>query len=276
MNQIRITRSYKFEMSHALFLHEPNYNLSPYCYGRDMNAHGHNWRLDITIEGTKDSRSHMIYDLNNLDKLVEREIDNRYDHKYFDINNFDQVPTLENLTKVMWNSLREKDKYIHSITLYEEPNVFATYNGDNNMYVTHCYKFNAQHRTHNPDLHQGLNDQYYGKCNRYHGHSYELEVTVQGTPEEDTGLIINSQTLDDAMHEFINKNLGHKNLNELEGLEKGNATTENLLEAIWPKISELVTKKGILFKRSKLYRLRIKETDRNYFDYHGPDKEDIF
>ena len=277
MNVFRITRQYKFEMSHALFWLEEKQPIGKYIYGRAVNPHGHNWRLDVTVEGTKDYRSHMIYDLNNLDKLVAREIDNRYDHKYFDINNFDQVPTLENLTKVMFNSLREKDTHVKSITLYEEPNVYATYSGGGNMYVTHVYKFNAQHRTHNPKLHQGLNDQFYGKCNRYHGHSYELSVTVKGMPNNRAGLVINHARLDKAIYDLIGNQLDYKNLNELPELEEGNATTENLLEALWGKVQKSLKDHTVIDDHcgTTLYRLRLKETDRNIFDYFGPDNEDL-
>ena len=128
------------------------------------------------------------------------------------------------------------------------------------MYITRIYTFNAIHKTHNPAISQGLNDQYYGKCNRYHGHSYELEITLKDSPF--------SYSFDDKVHDFITNELDHKNLNELEGIENENATTENLLEAVWSKIERLTDKEH-------LYRLRIKETDRNVFDYFGPSKEEI-
>ena len=277
MNTFRITRQYKFEMSHALFLQEESQATSRNIFGRAVNPHGHNWRLEVTVEGTKDYRSHMIYDLNNLDKLVAREIDARYDHKYFDINNFDQVPTLENLTRTMWNGLREKDTHIKQVTLFEEPNVYAMYNGGPFMYVTHVYKFNAQHRTFNPKVHEGLNDQYYGKCKNWHGHSYELSVTIEGTPNKEVGLVINPLCLDKAIYAVIEKELDYKNLNDLVGLEEGNATTENVLEALWGKVQRSLKTNTVLDDNCDaiLYRLRLKETDRNVFDYFGPNKEDM-
>ena len=275
MSKIRITRTYKFEMSHALFLRD-EHEVSKTIFGRDVNPHGHNWRLDITVEGKKDVRSHMIYDLNDLDSLVRREIDMRWDHKHFDITNLDQVPTLENITQIMFNSLREKDIFIKNITLYEEPDIYASYSGGEKMYVTHIFKFNAQHRTHNPDIGPGLNDQYYGKCNRFHGHSYELSVTMKGKPAAGSGLLFNHKNFKDTISNLVNEQLDHKVLNDLPGLEKGNATTENLLEALWPKVVHVLKDKGLLLKGFiDLYRLRIKETDRNIFDYFGPDNEDI-
>ena len=277
MNRFKITRQYKFEMSHALFMQDTNSNTNLGYYSRDIKPHGHNWKLEITVEGTKDIRSHMIYDLNNLDKLVAREINARYDHQHFDSDNFDQVPTLENLTKVMWDTLKQKDNYVSQIQLYEEPYIYATYLGGNNMYVTHTYNFNAQHRTFNPKIAIALNDQYYGKCRNWHGHSYELSVTLKGGRDEKTGLVVDRVRFDIVMDQFMEDHLGHKNLNELPGLEEGNATTENLLEALWPKIESVLRDREVTNKDNpKLYRLRIKETDRNYFDYHGPNKEEIF
>ena len=53
------------------------------------------------------------------------------------------------------------------------------------MYITHVYSFNAIHKTHNPAISQVLNDQYYGKCNNVHGHSYDLEITLKDSPFTD-------------------------------------------------------------------------------------------
>ena len=276
MNKFRITRTYKFEMSHALFMHNVSPETNRFCYGNAVNPHGHNWRVDITVEGTKDVRSHMIYDLNKLDKLAGVEIDYRWDHKYFDVTNLDTVPTLENITKIMFNSLRAKDTNIASVSLYEEPDIYATYGGGPNMYVTHVYKFNAQHRTYNPDLAEGLNDQYYGKCRRFHGHSYELSVTLKGKPS-DAGLVINHARFDKAIYKLIKDHLDYKQLNDLPGLEKANATTENVLEVLWPAIKTSLLNHEALHTEdtTSLYRLRLKETDRNVFDYFGPDTEDM-
>lgn len=278
MNKFRGTREFAFEMSHALFMleQEPYTNLS--CYGRDVEPHGHNWKLQIEIEGPKHPEHQMIYDLSKLDKLFKKQIDVRYDHRYFDINILDRVPTIENLTRTMWNGLVTKCDYLHQIQLYEYPYIWTTYGGQD-MYLNTSYQFSAQHRTHNTQLHDIQNQNYYGKCNRYHGHNYSLVVTLKGPVNEKTGLIVNRVSLDKCMNSFIETYLAHKTLNKIPGLQDTNATTENILEVLWNLLLTHLVRENIIVPKDhrtpRLYRLRLHETDRNYFDYFGPDKEEV-
>ena len=272
MNIFYGTREYAFEMSHALFRQElsnqQNFNL----YGPEYQAHGHNWKLKLSIQGPKNRKSDMIVDLSELDKIFQREVDSRYDHRYFDIHNLEIVPTLENLTKLMWNSASKDIDQLYKVELYEYPEVWGTYLGGDNMYVTTTHRFCAQHRTHNPKVSEGANQQIYGKCNRYHGHTYILEVTIKGKIDEETGLIVNKRDFDSVMDEFVPTYLNYQTLNEFPELKDKNATTENMLEALWGQLNEYLITNNVLNRSDQsLYKLKLVETDRNYFEYFGPE-----
>ena len=276
MNIFYGTRQYAFEMSHALFMHgssnQQNFNL----YGPDYQPHGHNWKLNLSIQGPKNRKSDMIVDLSELDKIFQREIDSRYDHHYFDINNLDVVPTLENLTKLMWNSASKDINELYKVELYEYPEVWGTYLGGDQMYTTTTHRFSAQHRTHNPKVTEGVNQQLYGKCNRYHGHTYILEVTIKGEIDEETGLIVNKRDYETVMENFVPTYLDHQTLNEFPELKDKNATTENVLEALWVQLKEYLVSNKVLCKPNQsLYKLKLVETDRNFFEYFGPETKQL-
>lgn len=275
MNIFYGTREYAFEMSHALFyLNDEDRTDSIGVYGRDMAPHGHNFKLKVTIKGSRDPKSQMIRDLSELDHIYQRDIDSRFDHRHFDINNLAVVPTLENLTKIMWDTLYYEIKELQQIQLYEEPELFTTYTGEKDMYVTATHRFNAQHKTENPKLSGPANESTYGKCNRYHGHSYTLETTIKGPVNEITGYIVNPIKFNGAMNKFVAADLEHQVLNEFPDLKNGNATTENLLEAIWLRLEHYLEQRGFINKNQpKLYSLKLVETSRNSFTYFGPSVE---
>ncbi|MEQ8425876.1 MAG: 6-carboxytetrahydropterin synthase, partial [Cyclobacteriaceae bacterium] len=75
--------------------------------------------------------------------------------------------------------------------------------------------FNAAHRLFNPDWSEDKNDQVFGKCNNpnFHGHNYELIVTLTGEPDSTTGYVYDMKVLSDLIKKHITKQFDHKNLN---------------------------------------------------------------
>ncbi len=134
------------------------------------------------------------------------------------------------------------------------------------VYVTRKAHFNAAHRLHNPDQSAAWNRRTYGPCNnpRWHGHNYEIEITVRGTPDPRTGYVIDLHTLQTLIDEVIIAPCDHRNLNEevpfLRGLIP---TTENLVIAFWQRLSPRLPS-------GQLHRIRLYETERNFADYYGP------
>lgn len=131
--------------------------------------------------------------------------------------------------------------------------------------VTRKSHFNAAHRLNNPKWSDKKNEEFFGLCNNenYHGHNYELDVTVSGEIDEESGYLVDMKELSDIIESEIESRFDHKNLNlDTEEFRELNPTAENIAIVIWNIIREKIPKK---FQLSiKLY-----ETPRNFVEYSG-------
>jgi 6-pyruvoyltetrahydropterin/6-carboxytetrahydropterin synthase len=133
--------------------------------------------------------------------------------------------------------------------------------------VTRRVHFNAAHRLHNPEFSDAWNKATYGLCNNpnWHGHNYELEVSVIGEPDPRTGYVCDLSDLKRLLHDVIVKRCDHRNLNvEVDFLTGVIPTTENLVIAFWNEIAPKL-------KSGRLQRVRLYESERNFAEYYGPD-----
>ena len=136
------------------------------------------------------------------------------------------------------------------------------------IYVTRKAHFNASHRLHNPNMSDEWNRTTYGKCNNenWHGHNYVVEVTVKGKPDPTTGYLIDLGILKSIIREKILDPCDHKNLNiEVDFLEGVIPSTENLCYEFFNQLEEEVNKSAS--SGSKLYSVRLFETERNFAEY---------
>jgi 6-pyruvoyltetrahydropterin/6-carboxytetrahydropterin synthase len=123
--------------------------------------------------------------------------------------------------------------------------------------------FNAAHRLHNQNWSDEKNISFYGKCNNpnYHGHNYDLEVTVIGEVDQESGYLIDMKTLSDLIKAEILDKFDHKNLNlDVEDFKDLNPTAENIIKVIYNKLRKKLEDKFQL--KIKLY-----ETERNIVVY---------
>ncbi len=137
--------------------------------------------------------------------------------------------------------------------------------------VTRRVHFCAAHRLHNPALGDEENRRLYGLCNspNWHGHNYELDVTVEGEPDPVSGYVVDLALLRDAAEEVLG-DLDHRNLNlDVPWLAGVIPSTENLVVAIWNRLEPRIP-------AGRLARLVLWETPRNSAEYRGgrPDPED--
>jgi 6-pyruvoyltetrahydropterin/6-carboxytetrahydropterin synthase len=133
------------------------------------------------------------------------------------------------------------------------------------VYVTRKVHFNAAHRLHNPDKSAAWNEETFGKCNnpKWHGHNYELEVTVAGEPDPESGYVVDLGALKDVLHQRIVDKVDHKNLNqEVDFMDGLNPTTENFAVAIWEQLEDHLPS-------GHLHCVRLYETPRNFVEYRG-------
>ncbi|MEJ2113225.1 MAG: 6-carboxytetrahydropterin synthase [Flavobacteriaceae bacterium] len=125
--------------------------------------------------------------------------------------------------------------------------------------------FNAAHRLYRKDWTDEKNQKVFGKCSNpnYHGHNYELVVSVTGRIDRETGYVIDIQKLKDVIREEVEDAFDHKNLNlEVEEFKDLNPTAENIAVVIFEKIKPRLDLEFDL--EIKLY-----ETPRNFVTYSG-------
>lgn len=123
--------------------------------------------------------------------------------------------------------------------------------------------FNAAHRLFNPAWSDEKNDAIFGKCNNpsFHGHNYELIVTVTGEPDPETGYVSDLKALSDIIREHVLRHFDHKNLNlDTSYFKNLNPTAENIAIVIWRILRQQIDTKFEL--KVKLY-----ETERNFVEY---------
>src|SRR6185295_4447957 len=104
------------------------------------------------------------------------------------------------------------------------------------VYVTRRAHFCASHRLHNTEWSDEKNMEVFGKCNNPngHGHNYEIEVTVAGTPPDETGMVIDLKKLATIIEEEVVESVDHKHLNHDVPFMKGVVpTAENIAIAFW-------------------------------------------
>ena len=136
------------------------------------------------------------------------------------------------------------------------------------VYLTRAEHFNAAHKLFNPAWSKEQNETVFGKCanENWHGHNYELLVTVRGKVNENTGFLFDVKKLSLIINEFVLEKVDHKNLNvDVPFLEGKMCSTENLAIAIWEQLAPHVP--GSV----KLHCIKLYETPRIYVEYFGPD-----
>jgi len=135
------------------------------------------------------------------------------------------------------------------------------------VYVTRRERFNAAHKLWNDNWSEEKNFEMFGKCANpnWHGHNYELFVTVKGAPNPDTGYCMDLKVLSDILKEYVIEKLDHKNLNmDVDFMKNVRTSTENLIIAIWEEIEEPINATGC-----KLHGLKLYETENNMAEYFG-------
>ncbi|HWZ23323.1 MAG TPA: 6-carboxytetrahydropterin synthase [Cytophagaceae bacterium] len=137
------------------------------------------------------------------------------------------------------------------------------------IYVSRKEHFNAAHKLYNPNWSEEKNKEVFGPCanSNWHGHNFELIVTVKGAPDPDTGFVIDLKKLSKLIREKVIEKLDHKNLNlDVDFMFGKMASTETIAMEVW-KILDPEIK--AIAPNAKLHCLKIYETPRNYVEYYG-------
>lgn len=135
------------------------------------------------------------------------------------------------------------------------------------IYITRRERFNAAHKLFREEWSDEKNLETFGKCSNpnWHGHNYELYVTVKGNINPETGFVIDLKELKKVIRTEVTDALDHKNINLDVNFMKGKmASTEVLAVAIFDQLKTHVEKHG-----AKLHAIKLYETENNYVEYFG-------
>ncbi|MBL7751709.1 MAG: 6-carboxytetrahydropterin synthase [Chitinophagaceae bacterium] len=134
------------------------------------------------------------------------------------------------------------------------------------VYLTRIEHFNAAHKLFNPNWSLEKNEEVFGKCANanWHGHNFELYVTIKGNPDPDTGFIFDAKKLSKIINEHIIEKLDHRNLNEDVDFMQGKmCSIENLVMGIWAELEPHLP------ASVQLHCLKLIETPKIFVEYYG-------
>lgn len=135
------------------------------------------------------------------------------------------------------------------------------------VHITRRERFSAAHKLSRSDWSLEKNAEVFGKCANpnWHGHNYELWVTVKGEPSPETGFVMDLSVLSSILKERVIDPLDHKNIDLDVPFMKGRySSTENIAVAIWQQIEAPLRQQGVT-----LHSVKLKETENNHVEYFG-------
>ena len=249
---------------------------------------GHNFLCELSVGGKIDPHTGMVVNIKDVDAVLKECALSVLDGKQLDcdVPAFHNLsPTLPRIARFIWDACGPAlppESRLAGVTLWATPLWWVELEslaldsrsagaGETVMQsVTRAYEFSASHRLHAPQLTQAENDALFGKCNWHngHGHNYEVEVTVAGEPNPQTGQIVPLAALDKIVDEEVLQPYDHRYLNtdapEFAALVP---TSENLTRVIWDKLARRMARETL--GEARLHKVVIRETPRNVFEYRG-------
>lgn len=134
-------------------------------------------------------------------------------------------------------------------------------------YITRRERFSAAHRLFREDFSEQENYENFGNCSHpnWHGHNFELYVTLKGEINPTLGFVANLKTVSKLIKQLVVDKLDHKNINlDVEFMKGKLASTENLAVSVWDVLEDPIKQLG-----AQLYCIKIQETENNFVEYFG-------
>jgi len=277
---IKMTRQVTFSAGHRYWSPSltPDENRTRFGPWASPYNHGHNYILEVTVAGEINPEDGMVINIKRVDDRLKETVIAPFDQRSIndEVAAFaDRSPTLENLLLYFRDQLidlnvpRFEDHVgehhrvsLTHLRLQEMPRLWADLNIEKNeMTLTRTYEFAASHRLHSPALSPEDNQRLYGKCNHAagHGHNYILEVSVSGTPDPVTGMMVDLGALDAAVDRLIIDRYDHRNLDvDVPELLGRVTTSEVVAQTIFDTLKPALP--------APLARVKLWETARNAFE----------
>ena len=137
------------------------------------------------------------------------------------------------------------------------------------LYISRKEHFNAAHKLYNPEWSAEKNTEVFGPCanENWHGHNFDLIVTVKGMPDPVTGFVVDLKKLSTLIRQEVIEKLDHKNLNlDVDFMKDKLASCETLVVEIWKILEPRI---GAISQFGSLHSIRLYETPRNFVEYFG-------
>jgi len=268
-----MTRRVAFSSGHRYWIPSLSPDENAKLFGRWASPynHGHNYALEVTVKGTIDPLTAMVVNIKTIDDILRDVVLSRFDHKSIndEIEYFQsRSASLENLmlfiVSLLSSGVLPHEAKLAGIRLHETDTLFGEYvekNGTWIMTLTRSYEFAASHRLHVPQMSDQENADLFGKCNNPagHGHNYILEVTVEGEPDQKTGMIVDLERLDAVVEDLVVERYDHRHLNvDIPEFQGRTPTSEVIAQEIFERLDGKLP--------ANLYRVRLHETARNIFE----------
>ena len=255
------------------------------AYSRPQDSgmgRGHDFVCELTIGGKIDPRTGMVVNIKDVDTALKAKVVGALHGKMLDTEVtafYDRPPTLENLALFIYEECQSAflpQAVLERVTLWQTPTlraeILAAHELENPsmLTLTRAYDFSASHRLHSAALTDAENAELFGKCNwaNGHGHNYDVEVTLAGESDQATGQLAPLEKLDAIVEEVVLKPYDHKHLNfDTVDFRDLNPTSENLTKVIWDNLSRRLEEEPL--GNAQLYKVVVRETARNYFEYYG-------
>ncbi|GAB4214479.1 MAG: 6-carboxytetrahydropterin synthase [Synechococcales cyanobacterium] len=266
-----IFRRAEFSASHRYWLPELSEAENQARFGPTSRfpGHGHNYVLSLGIAGVVDDLG-MVMNLSQVKQIVKENV--LKDLNFSFLNQvwpeFAQtLPTTEWMACVIWRRL-QPFLPLTTVRVYEDPHLWADYQGDAmQAYLTIATHFSAAHRLALDSLSLEENTDIYGLCARPHGHghNYGLEVTVKGTIDPRTGMIVDLAALQQVVDEVVVKPFDHTFLNkDIEFFQRVVPTAENIALRIQELLTLPLRTLGVT-----LHQVRLQESPNNSAEVYG-------
>lgn len=278
MSQIYLRRRVAFSAAHAYWFPNKTEEENKQIFGKWASrwGHGHNYVAEVTVEGEIDPQTGMVVNITDVDRVMKKHVTGLLADKHltYEVPHFaDNPPTTENIAAFIAErftaNFTDPRARLARVIVWETPTLWATLlvgKEKTMVLLTRALDFAAAHRLHAPGLSDEENREIFDKCNNPagHGHNYGVEVTVAGEIDPKTGMIVDLVALDRVLKAEIMDRFDHKHLNQdTRDFATLNPTSENLTKVIWDHLE------GKIPEPARLYRVIVRETDRNYFEYYG-------
>ncbi len=273
---LTLRRRVTLSAAHAYWLPEKSESENRALFGRWASrwGHGHNYVIDAHVVGPVDPLDGMVVNIVTVDRVLKSEVVAALHEKHlsYEVSHFKtNPPTLENITRFVAEQFTRNFSHpsarLSQVVVWETPTLWASLTTETNMLtLTRKLDFAASHRLHAPDLTDAQNLEIFGKCNnpKGHGHNYGVEVTVTGTPDPITGMLVDLEKLDAVLEAEVMDRFDHKNLNDdVPEFERLNPTSENLTLVLWEVLKNKIP------APARLHKVVVQETERNFFEYDG-------